>query len=63
LRLALEVDGVAAATASAAGGRARQIAPPTRTPWMSLNAQFDAPGYVHLTLFEELGATMAHSAP
>jgi catechol 2,3-dioxygenase-like lactoylglutathione lyase family enzyme len=55
LRLALEVDDVAAATAAAVDGGARSIAPPTRTPWSSLNARLDAPGDVHLTLFEELG--------
>jgi predicted enzyme related to lactoylglutathione lyase len=57
LRLALEVDDVAAANAAAVDGGARPIAPPTRTPWSSLNARLDAPGEVHLTLFEELGPT------
>lgn len=63
LRLALEVDDVATATAAAVGGGARQVAPPTQTPWSSLNARFDAPGDVHLTLFEELTPTEAQSSP
>ena len=33
------------------------VAPPTRTPWNSLNARMDAPAGVHLTLFQELGET------
>ena len=31
------------------------IAPPTRTPWDSLNARVNAPDGLQLTLFEELG--------
>ena len=54
-RVALEVDDCAAASEQAAAGGAVPVAPPTRTPWNSLNARFDAPGEVHLTLFQELG--------
>lgn len=54
-RVALEVDDCASATTAAEDGGATSVAPPTRTPWNSLNARFDAPGGVHLTLFEELG--------
>ena len=54
-RVALEVDDCAAASERATSGGAVPVAPPTRTPWNSLNARFDAPGEVHLTLFEELG--------
>jgi predicted enzyme related to lactoylglutathione lyase len=54
-RVALEVDDCTAASERAAAGGAVQVAPPTRTPWSSLNARFDAPGAVHLTLFQELG--------
>ena len=53
-RVALEVDDCVAASEQAAAGGAVPVAPPTRTPWDSLNARFDAPGEVHLTLFEEL---------
>ncbi len=54
-RVALEVDDCMAATEKATAGGATPVAPPTRTPWNSLNARFDASGEVHLTLFEELG--------
>lgn len=54
-RVALEVDDCAATTRAAVHGGATPVAPPTRTPWNSLNARFDAPGEVHLTLFQELG--------
>ena len=30
------------------------IAPPTETPWRSLNARLEAPAGVQLTLFQEL---------
>ena len=53
-RVALEVDDCAAASEQATAGGAVPVAPPTRTPWNSLNARFDAPGEVHLTLFQEL---------
>jgi predicted enzyme related to lactoylglutathione lyase len=55
LRVALEVDDCAEAARTAVEGGAASVAPPTRTPWNSLNARFDAPGEVHLTLFQELG--------
>ena len=57
LRVALEVDDAAAATGAAVEAGATQIAPPTRTPWDSLNARLDAPAGLHLTLFQELGGT------
>jgi predicted enzyme related to lactoylglutathione lyase len=53
-RVALEVDDCESATRTAVEGGATPVAPPTRTPWNSLNARFDAPGEVHLTLFQEL---------
>jgi predicted enzyme related to lactoylglutathione lyase len=54
-RVALEVDDAAGVSESATAGGAQPVAPPTRTPWSSLNARFDAPAGVHLTLFQELG--------
>ena len=54
-RVALEVEDCVVAAVAAEDGGATPVAPPTRTPWDSLNARFDAPGDVHLTLFEELG--------
>ncbi len=55
LRVAFEVDDVAAATDRLVDAGATAIAPPTRTPWDSLNARLDGPGDLQLTLFEELG--------
>src|ERR1700754_18031 len=54
LRVAFEVDDVAAATSRLAEAGAQVIAPPTRTPWSSLNARLAAPAGLQLTLFEEL---------
>ncbi|MFC5381644.1 VOC family protein [Aquipuribacter nitratireducens] len=58
-RVALEVPDAAAASEAAAAGGAAEVAPPTRTPWDSLNARFDAPGGIHLTLFQEFGDASA----
>ncbi len=54
MRLALQVDDCATATEAVLAAGARSIAPPTRTPWDSLNARLDAPAGIQLTLFEEL---------
>jgi PPOX class probable F420-dependent enzyme len=55
-RLALEVDDSAAVTAAAAAAGAEVVAPPTRTPWDSLNARLATVGGIQHTLFQELGA-------
>ncbi len=55
-RIALEVDDAAATTDALVAGGAELVAPPTETPWRSLNARLDAPGSVHLTVFQELDA-------
>jgi lactoylglutathione lyase len=52
IRVALEVDDSAAATATAAAAGATVIAEPTRTPWDSLNARLEGPAGLQLTLFE-----------
>jgi len=54
IRVALQVEDAAGATAAAETAGARVLAPPTRTPWNSLNARLEAPGDLQLTLFEEL---------
>lgn len=54
LRVALEVEDCEESTRDALEGGAEQIAPPTRTPWGSLNARLQAPAGLQLTLFEEL---------
>lgn len=54
VRVAFEVEDAAAATDGLVDAWARLIAPPTRTPWNSLNARLDGPAGLQLTLFEEL---------
>ena len=55
LRVAFEVTDAEAATGRLVAGGAELVAPPTRTPWASLNARLEAPAGLQLTLFEELG--------
>ena len=52
-RLAFEVDDVHTATARLVDAGASQVAAVTRTPWQSLNSRMDAPGGLHITLFQE----------
>jgi predicted enzyme related to lactoylglutathione lyase len=54
-RVALEVDDCEASTRDAVDGGAELIAPPTSTPWNSLNSRLEAPAGIQLTLFQELG--------
>jgi len=54
VRIAFEVEDASAAAASLEDAGARVIAPPTKTPWNSLNARLDGPAGLQLTLFEEL---------
>jgi predicted enzyme related to lactoylglutathione lyase len=54
LRVAFEVDDSRATTERLRHGGATVVAPPTRTPWQSLNARLDAPAGLHITVFEEL---------
>jgi L-ascorbate metabolism protein UlaG (beta-lactamase superfamily)/catechol 2,3-dioxygenase-like lactoylglutathione lyase family enzyme len=54
LRVALEVDDARAVTDAAVAAGAGLLAPPTRTPWDSLNSRLQAPAGLQLTLFEEL---------
>jgi catechol 2,3-dioxygenase-like lactoylglutathione lyase family enzyme len=56
LRIAFEVDDAASATEALVAAGAELVAPPTRTPWDSLNARLEAPAELQITLFEELGA-------
>jgi lactoylglutathione lyase len=55
IRVAFEVADVTGATADLEEAGATVIAPPTRTPWDSLNARLDGPAGLQLTLFQELG--------
>lgn len=54
IRVALEVADVDTATTRMISAGAEQVAPPTETPWRSRNSRLDAPGPIHLTLFQEL---------
>ena len=54
IRVALRVADVDASTSAAVDrGGAALVAAPVDTPWGSRNARLDAPGELHLTLFEE----------
>lgn len=55
IRVAFEVDDAAGVAERLTAGGAELIAPPTRTPWNSLNARLAAPAGLQLTLFQELG--------
>ena len=55
-RLAFEVDDSASVTDKLTAAGAELIAPPTVTPWRSLNARLQGPADVQLTIFTELGA-------
>src|SRR5215831_7874499 len=54
IRVAFEVDDSAATTTALAAAGAELVAPPTRTPWDSLNARLEGPAGLQLTLFSEL---------
>jgi catechol 2,3-dioxygenase-like lactoylglutathione lyase family enzyme len=54
LRVAFEVDDAASATVALVDAGAELVAPPTRTPWDSLNSRLEAPE-LQITLFEERG--------
>jgi lactoylglutathione lyase len=54
IRVAFRVADAAALTAHLVGGGATLLAPPTETPWRSLNARLEGPAGLQLTLFEEL---------
>jgi len=54
IRVAFEVDDTVARTAEAVAAGAEEVAPPTRTPWESLNSRLEAPAGLQITLFQEL---------
>ncbi|MEV1147661.1 VOC family protein [Micromonospora sp. NPDC049799] len=54
IRVAFEVDDTRTATRRLVDAGAAEIAPPTVTPWQSLNSRLDAPAGLQITLFEEL---------
>jgi catechol 2,3-dioxygenase-like lactoylglutathione lyase family enzyme len=55
MRVAFEVEDAAAATTTLEAAGATVLAPPTITPWNSLNSRLEAPGGMQITAFQELG--------
>jgi catechol 2,3-dioxygenase-like lactoylglutathione lyase family enzyme len=53
IRVAFEVDDSAAVTDRLIAAGAEQVAPPTRTPWESINARLEAPAGLQITVFQE----------
>jgi predicted enzyme related to lactoylglutathione lyase len=53
-RVAFEVADATAKTAELVAAGATLIAPPTETPWQSLNSRLEAPAGLQITLFQEL---------
>jgi lactoylglutathione lyase len=56
VRVAFGVGDSAAATTRLAAAGATVVAPPTRTPWQSLNSRLEGPADLQLTLFSDLPA-------
>lgn len=54
IRVAFQVVDADAKTTELAVAGAELIAPPTETPWKSLNSRLEAPAGLQITLFEEL---------
>ena len=54
IRVAFQVADATSATVRLAAAGADLIAPPTETPWRSLNSRLEAPAGLQITLFEEL---------
>lgn len=54
IRVAFEVRDAENLTQSLVEAGATLVAPPTETPWRSLNSRLDAPAGLQITLFEEL---------
>ncbi len=57
LRVAFEVADAEGATQDLVDAGAELVAPPTLTPWDSLNSRMRAPGGLQITLFQELDGT------
>lgn len=54
IRVAFSVQDSAATTERLVDAGAQLVAPPTRTPWNSLNARLEGPAGLQLTLFTDL---------
>ncbi|MFI0367039.1 VOC family protein [Actinomadura sp. 1N219] len=60
LRVAFEVADAQDVTDQLSRAGAEVLAPPTRTPWGSLNSRLDAPAGLQITVFQELPSTETH---
>lgn len=54
IRVGFEVADAAAETERLVAAGAELVAPPTETPWRSLNSRLEAPAGLQITLFQEL---------
>ena len=54
VRVAFEVVDAESVSAHLQSAGAQLVAPPTETPWRSLNARLEAPGGLQITAFQEL---------
>lgn len=54
VRVAFEVADAVGDTARLVDAGAQLVAPPTQTPWRSLNSRLEAPAGLQISLFEEL---------
>ncbi|MBY8874945.1 VOC family protein [Micromonospora sp. PLK6-60] len=54
IRVAFEVDDATTVTGRLVEAGATEVAPPTVTPWQSLNSRLDAPAGLQITVFQEL---------
>jgi uncharacterized glyoxalase superfamily protein PhnB len=61
LRVAFEVTDARGVTDELVRAGAELLAPPTCTPWESLNSRFDAPGGLQITVFEEHAGRGGHA--
>ena len=61
VRVAFEVDDTVAVTGKLEAAGAEVLAPPTETPWRSLNSRLEAPGGLQITAFQELESLEARS--
>lgn len=62
IRVAFEVADSASTTDALVAAGAELIAPPTETPWRSLNSRLTAPAGLQITLFQELEPLEQRSA-
>lgn len=56
IRVAFQVDDTEDRTQDLVAAGAVELAPPTETPWRSLNSRLEAPAGLQITLFQELGS-------